>query len=285
MTLPQRNDPWHGLSAETLRFLETHQARAVAIPGRSWRDLGDAVMLYSAVERDPFFNRLVAVRWPEESVEFDIRMRETCELFTSLGRWPHVWAVPGLSRPSDLVARLVANGFEDQGGGFDMLLVRDPLEGRLPSLPPGAVLHRWNCTRPEQIQARAEAMAKVIEAAFSIPEPRRASLLREIGLTLERPDFHAYLVTVEDEPVATGQRYTFDGASYLSSIGTKPQWRGMGLGAHLTQLLAADSIEAGVNLVYLGVYADNPRAVRLYERLGFAVLGSESADLLQRPAG
>ncbi len=285
MTLPQRDDPWHGLSDERLRFLETHQARAVAIPGRCWRDLGDAVMLYSALERDPFFNRLVAVRWPEESRDFDIRLRETCDLFTSLGRWPHVWATPGLSRPSDLVGRLVANGFVDQGGGFEMVLVRDPLERPLPPLPPGAILQRWNCSRPEQLQTRAEAIATVLEAAFSIPEPRRASLLREIGLTLERPNFHAYMVTVAGEPVATGQRYTFDGASYLSSIGTRPQWRGLGLGSHITQLLAADSIEEGVDLIYLGVYADNPRAVQLYERLGFAILGGESADLLKRPTG
>ena len=50
-------------------------------------------MLYSAVERDPFFNRLVAVRWPEESAAFDIRLRETSDLFDSLERWPHVWVV------------------------------------------------------------------------------------------------------------------------------------------------------------------------------------------------
>jgi ribosomal protein S18 acetylase RimI-like enzyme len=242
-------------------------------------------MLYSAVERDPFFNRLVAVRWPEESAAFDVRLRETSELFKSLGRWPHVWALPGLSQPDDLAARLIANGFVDQGGGYDMVLVRDPLDRPISPLPPGAIVQHWNCSGPDQVPARAEAMATVIEAAFGIPQPRRANLLREIGLTLERPDFHAYLVTVEGEPVATGQRYTFDGASYLSSIGTRPQWRGLGLGTHLTQLLAAESVEAGVELIYLGVYADNPRAVRLYERLGFAILGGISADLLLRPGG
>jgi ribosomal protein S18 acetylase RimI-like enzyme len=285
MALPRPHEPWLGLSAETLRFLEVHQARAVAIPGRSWRDLGDCAMLYSAVERDPFFNRLVAVRWPEDATAFDLRLRELSVLFTSLERWPHVWAVPGLSRPGDLASRLRANGFVDQGGGYDMVLVRDPVERPLPTLPPGAAVTQWNCTRPEDVPVRAEAIAKVIEVAFEIPEPRRPSLLREIGLTLERPDFHAYVVNVHGEPVATGQRYSFDGASYLSSIGTRPQWRGMGLGTYLTQLMAADSMEAGIDLIYLGVYADNPRAVRLYEHLGFAVLGGESADLLLRPTG
>jgi ribosomal protein S18 acetylase RimI-like enzyme len=285
MALPQRSDPWHGLSVETLRFLEIHQARAVAIPGRSWRDLGDAVMLYSAMERDPFFNRLVAVRWPEVSAEFDARLRETNELFTSLGRWPHVWAVPGLSQPPDLVARLTANGFVNQGGGYDMLLVRDSREEPLPPLPPGAVVSHWNCTPREQVQPRAETIARVIEAAFSLPEARRANLQREIGLTLERPVFHAYVITVGDEPVATGQRYAFEGASYLSSIGTRPPWRGLGLGTYLTRLMVSESLEAGFDLVYLGVYSDNPRAVGLYERLGFAILGGESADLLLRPAG
>ena len=106
--------------------------------------------------------------------------------------------------------------------------------------------------------------------------------MREIGLTLARPDFHACVVTIDGEPVATGQRYTFDGASYLSSIGTRPAWRGRGLAGYITRLLVADSLAEDVGLVYLGVYADNDEAIRLYERLGFAILGGKSADMLQK---
>jgi ribosomal protein S18 acetylase RimI-like enzyme len=103
-------------------------------------------------------------------------------------------------------------------------------------------------------------------------------------LTLEQPRFHAYVVRIDGEPVATGERYTFDGASYISSIGTRPAWRGRGLGGLVTLALARDSVASGTDLVYLGVYADNARAMRLYERLGFRLMGPRSSDmLLDRP--
>ena len=282
MALLDPSAPWLGLDPETIRFIEAHQTRAVTIPGRGWRDLGDAVMLFSAVEKEPFFNRLAAVRWPSDPMAFDARLREACDLFAALERRPHIWAIPGMSAPDDLIERLAANGFIDQGGGYDMVLVRDPRETPPRRLPAGAVLEHWNGSTAEEIPVRAEALALVIGAAFEIPVLRQPNLIREIGLTLGRPDFHAYMLTLQGKPVATGQRYTFDGASYLSSIGTLPKWRGRGFGEHVTRVLADDSIAAGVDLVYLGVYADNEGAIRLYERLGFSMLGGRSADMLQK---
>jgi len=280
MPLPSGPEPWFGLSPETLRFLEVHNARAIAIPGRGWRDLGTSVMLYSGTEKEPFFNRLTAIRWPEPAAEFDIRLSQALELFKALDRKPYCWVIPGLSTPSDIVARLASNGFEDQGGGFDMLLTADPSDSGDEALPQGTVLERWNNPTPAERPALAEALALVIAESFHIPESRRANLVREISLTLEQPRFHAYVVRVDGEPVATGERYTFDGASYLSSIGTRPAWRGRGFGRIVTNALARDSVAEGIDLVYLGVYADNARAIHLYERLGFRIMGPRSSDML-----
>jgi ribosomal protein S18 acetylase RimI-like enzyme len=280
MPLPDGPDPWFGLSPETLRFLEVHPVRAVSIPGRGWRDVGDAVMLFSAGEKEPFFNRVTAIRWPEDPRAFDARLAQTLELFAALDRKPYFWAIPGLSKPADLVARLSANGFVDQGGGYDMILIRDPAAIRDAPLPAGAVLERWNNPSDADRPAMAGALALVISQSFGIPANRRASLIAEISLTLQQPRFHAYVIRVDGEPVATGERYTFDGASYISSIGTRPEWRGRGFGGHITMALARDSLASGVNLVYLGVYADNSKAIRLYDRLGFGLLGPRSADML-----
>jgi ribosomal protein S18 acetylase RimI-like enzyme len=278
--LPSGSAPWFGLSQETLRSLEIHPARAISIPGRGWRDLGDAVMLFSAGEKDPFFNRLTAVRWPEEPRAFDARLSQANELFTALGRKPHVWAIPGLSTPADLVGRLGANGFVDQGGGFDMILVRDPNDQPDVPLPRDAVLERWNCPLPEDRPALARALALVIGESFHVPEARRVNLIEEISLTLQQPSFNAYMLRIDGEPVATGGRYSFDGASYLSSIGTRPGWRGRGFGRLVTLALARDSVATGFDLVYLGVHAENTHAIQLYEQLGFATLGPRSADML-----
>jgi ribosomal protein S18 acetylase RimI-like enzyme len=280
MPLPTGPAPWFGLSQETLRSLEIHPARAVAIPGRGWRDLGDAVLLFSAGEKEPFFNRLTAVRWPDDPRAFDARLMDTNELFAALGRKPYVWAIPDLSTPRDLTARLAANGFVNQGGGFDMILVREPESRLVVPLPGGAVLERWNCPSAQDRPSVTQALARVIGESFYIPEARHSNLVAEIALTLQQPSFHAYLLRIDGEPVATGERYSFDGASYLSSIGTRPAWRGRGFGSLITLALTRDSVASGFDLVYLGVYADNTRAIRLYERLGFATLGSCSAEML-----
>jgi ribosomal protein S18 acetylase RimI-like enzyme len=278
--LPTGPAPRFGLSEETLRSLEIHSARAVAIPGRGWRDLGDAVLLFSAGEKEPFFNRLTAVRWPEDPKAFDARLKQANELFAALDRKSYAWVIPGLSTPADLTARLGANGFVNQGGGFDMILLREPEGPPQMPLPGGAVLEHWHCPSPQDRPGLARELALVIGESFHIPIARQPNLVAEIELTLQQPSFHAYLLRIDGEPVATGERYSFDGASYLSSIGTRSGWRGRGFGGLITQALVHDSVAGGFDLVYLGVYPENIRAIRLYERLGFATLGPRSAEML-----
>ena len=277
--LPSDRGPWFGLDQPTLRFLEVHQARAVATAGRRCQDLGDCVLLHSPGDRDPFFNRLVAVRWPESPGLFDHRLAEAIALFASLDRRPYFWLVPGLSQPNDIVARLIRHGFRDLSGGYDMVLTNPP-DGATVPLEDGQALLHWQ-GRPGGAPAHASAaLAAAIVAGFGIDPVRQPSLEVEIATALRNPVFHGYVLNVEGRPVATGQRFTFDGASYLSSIATYPNQRGRGYGAAVTETLVRDSIAEGCRYVYLGVHAENERAIRLYERLGFSILGPRSADLL-----
>ena len=63
-------------------------------------------------------------------------------------------------------------------------------------------------------------------------------------------------------PAAVARRATFEGASYLSSIGTAGWARGRGFGRLVTRLAAADGLAAGSEWTYLGVFADNAVAIR-----------------------
>ena len=92
--------------------------------------------------------------------------------------------------------------------------------------------------------------------------------------------FTYYLVRLGGEPAAVAKRATFDGLSYLSSIGTSDWARGRGLGELVTATATADAIAAGSEWIHLGVFADNTAAIRLYRRVGFELLGRPAPDLL-----
>ena len=112
------------VDATLVRRLLRHEAEVHAIPGRELRDLGDAILLHDPVEVEPFWNRVEAIRWPDDPIAFDRRLAEMGVLFASIGRQPHFWTLPPHDEPADLIARLFANGFEDVGDRL-LLVARD----------------------------------------------------------------------------------------------------------------------------------------------------------------
>ena len=67
-----------------------------------------------------------------------------------------------------------------------------------------------------------------------MPE-RRAGIEAETAASLGHPWFTHYLVRADGRPAAVARRATFDGLSYLSSIGTAGWARGRGLGSLVTR--------------------------------------------------
>ena len=59
------------------------------------------------------------------------------------------------------------------------------------------------------------------------------------------------------------------GAGSIQNIGVVPGHRGLGLGSVLIAQAVRSFAEQGLGRVTLEVTADNVRAVRLYQRLGF----------------
>lgn len=270
------------IDVDTMRRLLLHEARVHAIPARDLRDLGDAIMLHDAVEPEPFWNRLEGLRWPDDPGAFDRRLTEMLVLFASLGRRPHVWASPLHDAPTDLVARLQANGFADLGASHVMLLT-DPAastDASARACPPGVTIERLGTVRPAAVGATASAIVTVLLDAFDVGPDRRTSIEDETTTSLGHPWFTHYLVRVDGVPASVARRATFDEASYLSSIGTVGWARGRGLGGLVTRTAVADAVAAGSRWTYLGVFADNPSAIGVYERAGFERLGNPAPDLL-----
>jgi ribosomal protein S18 acetylase RimI-like enzyme len=282
--IPDRHDALRGIDAATMRRLLEHEARVHSTPGRVLRDLGDGLMLHDPLDPEPFWNRFEAVRWPDEPAAFDRRLDELLVLFASLGRRPHVWASPGHDAPGDLVARLTASGFEDVGPGVLMLLVDPSAPEQLVRQVGGAdrsvEVERWHGLAGDDAAAAAEEIVEVLLEAFGVEESRSGPIRAETIASLGHAWYTHYLVRWRGTPAAVARRATFDGLTYLSSIGTVPAARGRGFAQLVTAAAARDAAAAGSEYVTLGAFAENDRAIRLYRRVGFETLGNPAPDLL-----
>ena len=268
------------LDDATVRALERHETQAHAIPRREMRDLGDAYVLYDPRDPDPFWNRMASVRWPAAPDAFDARLAEALALFGVLDRVPHIWPSPRHSAPADLVERLQANGFGMAGEGHVMVLP-DPSSAATP-VPPGELgpgvtliaVHGPDDAQPGDL----DDVGLVLAESFGAPPPRAAELAADLRLTLPDERVLLALARVDGEPAAVAKATTFDGFTYLSSIGTREAFRGRGLARFVTRHAIALAGH-GSRFAYLGVWTGNEPALRVYGNLGFASLGV-SPDLL-----
>ncbi|HJP89799.1 MAG TPA: GNAT family N-acetyltransferase [Candidatus Limnocylindrales bacterium] len=292
--------------AELAHRLVLHEARAQATPTRQLRDLGDGWLVHDPADPEPFWNRLIAPRLPSGPAAFDRRLDEIVTLFATLDRVPHIRPLPVGGSPLDLGRRLQVAGFEAIGIDRRMVLGEStgpadvaPLVRRLTADAEAAcggaqvtVQRRDGSagTRRDGSDAEHRVWADrrrwavdaslVLADAFGVDQDRRVALEGDLLGCVSRSGCAVLLLYVNGVPAAIARRATTPDGTYLSSIGTRPSFRGRGLGALVTALAVQDAMAAGGPLIHLGVEIDNVRAIRLYERLGFAVLGEPAPDLL-----
>ncbi|MEO5703824.1 MAG: GNAT family N-acetyltransferase [Candidatus Limnocylindrales bacterium] len=288
------------------RRLVLHEARAQQTPLRELRDLGDGWLFHDPGDAEPFWNRLIAPVWPTESRAFDRRLDEVMTLFATLGRVPHIRPLPFGGTPVDMATRLMAAGFETIGADRRMVLVRHGDGDALVEALTARVEHAYGGTatvtvtrretRPQNDIGGAGAQGRawgerrrwavdaslVLADAFGVDPERRVALENDVLACISRPGCAVLLVAIDGAPAAIARRATTEEGSYLSSIGTRPAYRGRGIGALATALAVRDALEAGSPIVHLSVEADNEAALHLYERLGFATVGEAAPDLLLR---
>jgi len=83
-----------------------------------------------------------------------------------------------------------------------------------------------------------------------------------------------------DGPLAAGSCQAVDGVAEITGVGVLPAARRQGLGAAVTALLARDTVERGVETVFLS--ASDDAVARIYARIGFREIG---VAMIAEPAG
>jgi len=87
-------------------------------------------------------------------------------------------------------------------------------------------------------------------------------------------------VEYEGKPIgAVGlKNFLRSSAEYFGYIGEREYW-GKGLGREIIDFAVANSRERGLQKIRIKVRSDNARAIHLYHRSGFVMVGSEAGVL------
>jgi mycothiol synthase len=147
-------------------------------------------------------------------------------------------------------------------------IMRRDLRQPIPAapLPEGVALAEW---RPEL----AEQFFAAYDASFrDRPGFPGWSAEQWIEWATDDEDFRAdlsLLATADETPIG----FIICSANWIVQVGTRPEWRGRGLGSALICESMRRMHASGEEQAMLDVNANNPTAARVYTQLGFVTIG------------
>jgi len=72
-------------------------------------------------------------------------------------------------------------------------------------------------------------------------------------------------------------------AAELARIYADRHWHGRGVGADLLRICLDAAMKAGADMLWLGVWKENPRGIAFYEKHGFRIAGEQTFQLGDDP--
>lgn len=111
-------------------------------------------------------------------------------------------------------------------------------------------------------------IARLEEICF--PDPWSESNIR---MSAENPAFVCLAATSVDSLAGYGMMYATPGESEIINIAVAPEHRRNGAGELIMKRLLSEAAARNAEIVYLEVRETNTAARRLYEKLGFKVIG------------
>ena len=76
--------------------------------------------------------------------------------------------------------------------------------------------------------------------------------------------------------------FEWDGMDHVGSLGilVHPSYRNMGVGQALIEAALPEALERGKKKIILSVFDTNPRAIALYKKMDFEIVGSRKGQFL-----
>ena len=175
------------------------------------------------------------------------------------GAWPSLLLTDRLEQPRELPAEVERQGWMPVAGETVMWVGHASV---VPHLDPGM--------RIEAVQPRTMATHERVERAiFGIGADQAERRREALGAALEDGRLRAWVVWLEDEPVAVARLSQGTAAAGLQGIGVVDRYRGQGYGTLITTIATRAGMATGNRLVWLSVREDNDSAVSVYDKLGF----------------
>lgn len=151
------------------------------------------------------------------------------------------------------------------------VMIKDPVELTAAwELRFSTTLHQMTCT--DFTPYHNGAIETMPLSNSHVPAMLELTALTKPGPFLEHTiDFGNYHGVFDGEQLVAmaGERLHLNGYTEISAVCTHPDYEGKGYGAVLVSLIAQQIIDKG-HIPFLHVKWDNQRAIKMYERLGFA---------------
>ncbi len=243
---------------DELRAIETHLASLPVHAGATarWEPEVEALIVLQP-GAGPEGNLAATPRWPDQA--WHQRLNQVTHLVRRTGAWPSVIVADALDAPSGLGEALRRIGWHAVQRETVMWVGRASV-----------IAHLDPRMRIEAVQARAVETHEAVEREiFGLPaemaEARRGALATALGTG----GLRAYVVRVDDEPVAVARLSQGEGVAGLYGIGVREAWRGKGYGTLITTVATRAGMALGNRLVWLSVRDGDDVARHVYEGLHF----------------
>jgi len=186
------------------------------------------------------------------------------------GAWPSLLLCDRLDRPAGMGAQL------EQEGWMRVTTETVMWVGHASVVP-----HLDPVLRIEALQPRSVATHEAIEREIFGIAPEQAERRRKASAAaVEDGTARGWIVWLDQEPVAVARMSQGDGVAALQGIGVTQVRRDQGFGTLITTIATRAGMAVGNRIVWLSVNEDDPAAMKVYTKLGYAPLFSWTRWLL-----